>query len=152
MLKTTLIIAVALAVACSSASSPVDVGAGSGSGSGSGSSSGSAEIARDSAAHPPANVRHYLERKRPMHTFDFMTARVAPGQSVVTGAYLEPGWTVAGLPMITPDPDASTQTLFVVTTISQKLEGSGVRYEVGATNAGSATARFLADVPCGGCP
>ena len=99
------------------------------------------------APAPPAPraapTRRAAPRVRPAHTFDLLSEPVAPGASTTQILTLPDGWTVTDKPRGVGEGSA-----FVI----DSAEAHGNIYTVKAHNAGSTMARFVADVPCGGCP
>ena len=91
----------------------------------------------------PQPQRHLSERVHPAHTFDLLSAPISPGASTTQTVTLADGWTVTDKPRGVGEGSA-----FVI----DSAEAHGNIYTVKAHNAGSTMARFVADVPCGGCP
>jgi hypothetical protein len=104
---------------------------------------------------PPRSSKPHPTRTRPAQTFDLESSDpVAPGQTISLIANLPRGWAATQAPRLVPDPD----TAIVVPTFQLVSSGAttdadkGSRYSVTVKNTGIAPMRFIADVPCSGCP
>ena len=103
------------------------------------------------APAPPAPraapTQRAAPRVRPAHTFDLLSEPVAPGASTTQTVTLADGWAVTGKPQVVGGG-------FVVDSAetSAAPDGKAKLYTVKARNDGKAAARFVADVPCSGCP
>ena len=99
--------------------------------------------AAKTGAPPPRHAR--VERVHPVHTFDLLSEPVAPGASTTQTVTLADGWTVTDKPRGVGEGSA-----FVID--SAEVSADKKTYTVKAHNAGKTSARFVADVPCSGCP
>jgi len=106
------------------------------------------KVATDAAASSPAPRPAIAqpERKRPPHTFDLLSAPVDPGATTTQQATLPAGWAVTGMPQIVGGGFA------IVKAETVRAPAQPDIYQVTARNIGKTTARFVADVPCSGCP
>ena len=95
----------------------------------------------------PQPQRHLSERVHPAHTFDLLSEPIAPGASTTQTVTLADGWAVTGKPQVVGGG-------FVVDSAetSAAPDGEAKLYTVKARNDGKTSARFVADVPCSGCP
>jgi hypothetical protein len=87
----------------------------------------------------------FADRIRPAHTFDLLSAPIAPGASTTQTVTLADGWKVTDKPKT-----ADEGTAFVID--SAETSADGKTYTVKAHNTGKIPVRFVADVPCSGCP
>jgi hypothetical protein len=112
-------------------------------------------IESERTSHPERAWRARVERKGPPHTFDLASQDpVQPHQTISLAATLPKGWAVTQAPKLVPDPATAVAVpTFQLVTSGTMTDPSGqVKYSVTVTNTGAAPMRFMADVPCSGCP
>ena len=96
--------------------------------------------------------RAVTRRPRTPATFDLLTPSVAPGGTFTASVNLPKGWIPTGLPIIVSDGDLPPTFEIVPPTPTIKASKDGTIYSVTVKNTGPVAMRFVADVPCAGCP
>ena len=106
-----------------------------------------AQVGEHAATDRPA-PNHYATRARPRGTFDLLTPPIAADEVYESVTNIPPGWVILGRPVQAEDPVTKKPSSIVV----ESATLSGRVYRVIVHNTGKESARFIADVPCAGCP